>query len=136
MASKKQRQRDLERARYQRRMARREQRDAQTRKWAIGGVAAVVVLGLIAGAFFLFSGGKSPSSAAASSSRTPAASTTPTASATPSVSSSAAAVTAGPPLHVHEQPSGLPEGGNAVSGARLQGHVSGDNSHESRQYRH
>jgi len=93
VASKKQRQRDLERARYQRRMTRREQRDAQVRKWTIAGLAAVVVLGIIAGAVFLLNDQKSPSSAAASTSRTPAASTTPAASATPSVSSSAAAVT-------------------------------------------
>jgi peptidyl-prolyl cis-trans isomerase B (cyclophilin B) len=93
VASKKQRQRELERARYQRRMTRREQRDAQVRKWTIAGLAAVIVLGIIAGAVFLFNDEKSPSSAAASSSHTPAASTTPTASATPSVSSSAAAVT-------------------------------------------
>lgn len=93
MASKKQRQRELERARYQRRMARREQRDTQVRKWTIGGLAAVIVLGIIGGAIFLFNNESSPSSAAASSSHTPAASTTPTASATPSVSSSAAAVT-------------------------------------------
>jgi peptidyl-prolyl cis-trans isomerase B (cyclophilin B) len=93
VASKKQRQRELERARYQRRMTRREQRDAQVRKWTIAGLAAVIVLGIIVGAVFLFNDEKSPSSAAASSSHTPAASTTPTASATPSVSSSAAAVT-------------------------------------------
>lgn len=93
MASKKQRQRELERARYQRRMARREQRDTQVRKWTIGGLAAVIVLGIIGGAIFLLNNESSPSSAAASSSHTPAASTTPTASATPSVSSSAAAVT-------------------------------------------
>ncbi|MGH3394119.1 MAG: peptidylprolyl isomerase [Streptosporangiaceae bacterium] len=93
MASKKQRQRELERARYRRRMARREQRDTQVRKWTIGGLAAVIVLGIIAGAVFLFNDEKSPSSAAAISSHTPAASTTPTDSATPSVSSSAAAVT-------------------------------------------
>jgi peptidyl-prolyl cis-trans isomerase B (cyclophilin B) len=93
VASKKQRQRELERARYQRRMARREQRDTQVRKWTIGGLAAVIVLGIIGGAIFLFNNESSPSSAAAKSSHTPAASTTPTASATPSVSSSAAAVT-------------------------------------------
>jgi len=95
VARKKQRQRELERARYQRRMVRRAEHDAQVRKWTIGGVAAVVVLGLIAGAFFLFSGGKSPSSAAANTSHTPSASTSasPSASVTPSVSNSAAAVT-------------------------------------------
>jgi peptidyl-prolyl cis-trans isomerase B (cyclophilin B) len=92
VASKKQRQRELARARYERRMARRERRDDRVRKWSISGGAAVIVLGLIAGAFFLFSGGKSPSSAATSTT-TPSASASASTSATPSVSSSAAAVT-------------------------------------------
>ena len=92
MASKKQRQRDLARARYERRMARRQRRDDQVRKWTIAGTAAVVVAGLIVGSFFLFSGGKSPSSAASSTSHTPSASPSASTSATPSVSSSAAAV--------------------------------------------
>jgi peptidyl-prolyl cis-trans isomerase B (cyclophilin B) len=92
VASKKQRQRELARARYERRMANRVQHEDQVRKWSIAGGAAVIVLGLIVGSFFLFSGGKSPSSAA-SSTTSPAASTSASASATPSVSSSAAAVT-------------------------------------------
>ena len=93
MVNKKQRKRELARARYQRRMSRRAQRDASFRKWAISGLAVVVVLGLIAGVFFLFAGGSSTKSSAASSSQTPSASPTPSASATPSPSSSAAAVT-------------------------------------------
>jgi peptidyl-prolyl cis-trans isomerase B (cyclophilin B) len=92
VASKKQRQRELARARYERRMANRVHHQEQVRKWSIAGGAAVIVLGLIVGSFFLFSGGKSPSSAA-SSTTSPAASTSASASVTPSVSSSAAAVT-------------------------------------------
>lgn len=92
MASKKQRQRDLERARYERRMARRVQHDTRMRKWGISVLAAVAVLAAGTGGFFLFHG-TSPSKAAASPKTTPSASLTPTPSVTPSASSSAAAVT-------------------------------------------
>lgn len=49
MASKKQRQRELARARYERRMANRVRHDDLVRKWSISGGVAVIVLGLIAG---------------------------------------------------------------------------------------
>jgi len=92
VASKKQRQRDLARARYERRMARRTQHDTAVRKWTISVVAAIAVLGAGTGGFFIFHG-TSPSQPAASPKPTASASVTPTPSVTPSASSSAAAVT-------------------------------------------
>ena len=136
MASKKQRQRELERARYQRRMARREQRDAQVRKWTIGGLAAVIVLGVIVGAFFLVSVGNRQlgrRQLVAHPGRQHDAHGQRHAQ---REQLGGGRHRARPPLHVHEQPAGLEEGGNAARDARLQGHVSGDNSHQSRQYRH
>jgi peptidyl-prolyl cis-trans isomerase B (cyclophilin B) len=95
VASKKQRQRELERARYERRMARRAEHDTRVRKVAISALAAIAVLGIAAGGFFLFR--PSHSSPQASATTTPAASSpaTPSSSpsASPSATSSAAAVT-------------------------------------------
>lgn len=95
MASKKQRQRDLERARYERRMARRVQHDTRVRKTLIGVVAAIAVLGIATGGFFLFKPSHSTPQASSGSSATPTASAPATASpsASASASSSAAAVT-------------------------------------------
>jgi len=74
VASKKQRQRELERARYERRMARRVQHDTRTRKVMISAVAAIAVLGIAAGGFFLFRPSHSAPQASSSSSATPTAS--------------------------------------------------------------
>jgi peptidyl-prolyl cis-trans isomerase B (cyclophilin B) len=93
VVSKKQRQRELERQRYQRRMARRVEHDHRIRQWSISALAGIVVLGLALGGYFLFSGG-SKTPAAASATHTPAASTSP--SAAPSASSTAAAAVTEP----------------------------------------
>jgi peptidyl-prolyl cis-trans isomerase B (cyclophilin B) len=97
VVSKKQRQRELERQRYQRRMARQVERDHKVRQWSISALAGVVVLGLALGGYFLFSGG-SKTPAAASAKHTPAASasTSASASASPSASSTAAAAVTEP----------------------------------------
>jgi peptidyl-prolyl cis-trans isomerase B (cyclophilin B) len=92
VAGRKQRQRELARLRYQRRMQRRMQRDSQVRKWSIAGLAAVVIIGLAVGGYFLF-GNSSPSTAAASASHSPSASASASSTASPSASSSAATVT-------------------------------------------
>jgi peptidyl-prolyl cis-trans isomerase B (cyclophilin B) len=92
VAGKKERQRRLEAARYQRRQARRAQRDQQTRKVTISVLAAVAVLALAVGVFFLVR--PASKSAAASGTPSPAvsASAATSASASPSAGSSAAAV--------------------------------------------
>jgi len=92
VAGRKERQRKLERARYQRRLDRRAQRDRQARKWTISIVAAVAVLAVAVGVFFLVK--PSGSSTAASSTSTPSTSASASAStsASPSAGTSAAAV--------------------------------------------
>jgi peptidyl-prolyl cis-trans isomerase B (cyclophilin B) len=95
VVSKKQRQRELERQRYQRRMARQVQHDHKVRQWSISALAGVVVLGLALGGYFLFSGG-SKTPAAASATHTPAASASASPSASPSASSTAAAAVTEP----------------------------------------
>jgi peptidyl-prolyl cis-trans isomerase B (cyclophilin B) len=95
VAGKKQRQRKLERERYQRRQARQAQQNQRARKWTIGVSAAVAVLVVLVGSYFLFQPFKSsPASAkaAASASATAAASASPSASLTPSATPSAATV--------------------------------------------
>jgi peptidyl-prolyl cis-trans isomerase B (cyclophilin B) len=78
MAGKKERQRRLARERYQRRAAKRARKQELARRWAISGLAAVVVVALGAGGFFLFGGlGKSTPPAK------PTPSTSPTAAAEP-----------------------------------------------------
>jgi peptidyl-prolyl cis-trans isomerase B (cyclophilin B) len=108
VASRKQRQRELAKARYERRMARRTQRDSQVRKWSIAAVAFVVVAGLAVGGYFLF-GTSSPSTAATSASHSPSASASATASATstpsPSASATSAATVAEPAHHCTYTPS-------------------------------
>jgi peptidyl-prolyl cis-trans isomerase B (cyclophilin B) len=100
VASKRQRQRDLERARYERRMARRVEHDSAVRKWTISAVAAFAVLAAATGGFFIFKGTSSPT-AAASSTHSPSISpSTPASpSPTPSTSSPAAAVVTEPAHH-------------------------------------
>jgi peptidyl-prolyl cis-trans isomerase B (cyclophilin B) len=96
VVSKKQRQRQLERERYQRRMNRRVEHESQVRKWSISALAGIVVLGLAVGGYFLFGAGTSKSPAAASATHSPSATASPSASASgasASPSSTAAAVT-------------------------------------------
>ena len=85
MVGKKERQKRLERERYQRRLDKRAQRDQTVRRWTVSGLAAIIVLAVAVGVFFLVrpSGGQ-----AAASSKSP--------SATPSATASAAAPAAAP----------------------------------------
>ena len=53
MVSKKERQKKLERERYQRRLDRNAQREQAVRKWTVSGLAAIVVLAVALGVFFL-----------------------------------------------------------------------------------
>jgi len=95
VAGKKQRQRKLERARYQRRLDKRAQRDRRARKATISVLAAIAVLAVAAGVFFLVKpSGTSKAAAAATPTPPASASTSPSASASisPSASPSAAAV--------------------------------------------
>jgi peptidyl-prolyl cis-trans isomerase B (cyclophilin B) len=80
VVGKKERQKRLERERYQRRLDKRAQRDQTVRRWTVSGLAAIIVLAVAVGVFFLVrpSGGQ-----AAASSKSP--------SATPSATASAAA---------------------------------------------
>jgi peptidyl-prolyl cis-trans isomerase B (cyclophilin B) len=84
VAGKKERQRRLAREHYARQQARRGHRHHRTRRLSIVAGAAVVVLGLGAGAtaIFLSGGGKTPAAAATPK---PTPRTTPTAAATPSL---------------------------------------------------
>ncbi|HEU5418265.1 MAG TPA: peptidylprolyl isomerase [Streptosporangiaceae bacterium] len=93
MAGKKDRQRRLERERYERRMARRVAHDQRTRKWAISLSAALAVVVVAVGSFFLFrsTGGTASAKSAASASASASAPVTPTGS--PSATPSAATVT-------------------------------------------
>jgi peptidyl-prolyl cis-trans isomerase B (cyclophilin B) len=91
VAGKKQRQRKLERARYQRRMARQTQRDQQARKWTISIVAAIAVVAVAVGGYFLFRPSHS-AAVAASTSATPSASASASASVSASATASAAPV--------------------------------------------
>jgi peptidyl-prolyl cis-trans isomerase B (cyclophilin B) len=85
VVGKKERQKRLERERYQRRLDKRAQRDQTVRRWTVSGLAAIIVLAVAVGVFFLVrpSGGQ-----AAASSKSP--------SATPSATASAAAPAAAP----------------------------------------
>jgi peptidyl-prolyl cis-trans isomerase B (cyclophilin B) len=91
VAGKKQRQRQLEAARYQRRLARREQHERRARMIGVSVVVVILVLAVAIGAFFLLK----PSHSTASAS--PSTSATPTASA--SASSTAAAAPVAEPAH-------------------------------------
>jgi peptidyl-prolyl cis-trans isomerase B (cyclophilin B) len=97
VAGKKDRQRRLERERYQRRMTRRTQQDQRARKWTIGVSAAVAVLVVLVGSYFLFrpfssTPASASSAASASASASPSASASVTPTGTPSASPSAATV--------------------------------------------
>ena len=84
MAGKKQRQRKLARQRYERRLARRAQRDRRVRQWTIGATALVVVAGIVVGSVLLAArstGTSATSAASPSASETP--SPTPAAAAEP-----------------------------------------------------
>jgi peptidyl-prolyl cis-trans isomerase B (cyclophilin B) len=85
VVGKKERQKKLERERYQRRLDKRAQRDQTVRRWTVSGLAAIIVLAVAVGVFFLVrpSGGQ-----AAASSKSP--------SATPSATASSAAPAAAP----------------------------------------
>jgi len=102
VASKRERQRRLARERYERRLNRQAERDRRARQWTISVLAAVLVLAIAVGGYFIFrpSGG----SAAAAKSATPSAAASATASA--SATSSAAAATAEPAHHCTYTPSG------------------------------
>jgi peptidyl-prolyl cis-trans isomerase B (cyclophilin B) len=97
VAGKKERQRKLAAARYERRQARRAQRDRQARKWTISVLAAVAVVGVTVLVVVLVrvSGGTSTASAAPTP--TPTAAKTPSAS--PSVTTPAAAAPVAEPAH-------------------------------------
>ena len=87
MVGKKERQKKLERERYQRRLDRRAQRDQTVRRWTVSSLAAIIVLAVAVGVFFLVrpSGGQ-----ASASSKSPAA--TPSATASASAAAPAAPV--------------------------------------------
>jgi peptidyl-prolyl cis-trans isomerase B (cyclophilin B) len=81
VVGKKERQKRLERERYQRRLDKRAQRDQMVRRWTVASLAAVIVLAVAVGVFFLVrpSGG----SASASSTSAPASASTSAAAAAP-----------------------------------------------------
>lgn len=88
MASKRERERQLARKAYERRMRRRVERSRRERQWAAGIIVAVLVIGVGLGAtaiakVFPFSPGHSHSPSAAGSVSPPAASPSPSASASP-----------------------------------------------------
>jgi peptidyl-prolyl cis-trans isomerase B (cyclophilin B) len=87
VVGKKERQKKLERERYQRRLDKRAQRDQTVRRWTVSSLAAVIVLAVAVGVFFLVrpSGGQ-----ASASSKSPAA--------TPSAATSSAAPPAAAPV--------------------------------------
>jgi peptidyl-prolyl cis-trans isomerase B (cyclophilin B) len=92
VAGKKQRQRELARARYQRRQARQAEQEHRARKWAISVLAGVAVLAIAVGVFFLVRPSGSSSAAASASSATPSATASPSASASASATAPAAPV--------------------------------------------
>jgi peptidyl-prolyl cis-trans isomerase B (cyclophilin B) len=77
VVGRKERQKRLERERYQRRLDKRAQHEQTVRRWTVSGLAAVVVLAVAVGVFFLVR--PSHGQAAASSSSSPAATSSPTA---------------------------------------------------------
>jgi peptidyl-prolyl cis-trans isomerase B (cyclophilin B) len=83
VAGKQERQRKLERERYQRRLDRRAQRDAAVRRWSVSGVVAVIVVAVAVGVFFLVKPASSGGKAAAASTSPATASPATTASAAP-----------------------------------------------------
>lgn len=82
MAGKRDRQRKLARARYERQQERRAERAKRARLWTVIGVACLVVIGIgVGGYFFLRPGGSN--AAASSATATPTATATATATPTP-----------------------------------------------------
>lgn len=82
MAGKRDRQRKLARARYERQQERRAERARRARLWTVIGVACLVVIGIgVGGYFFLRPGGSN--AAASSATATPTATATATATPTP-----------------------------------------------------
>jgi peptidyl-prolyl cis-trans isomerase B (cyclophilin B) len=105
VAGKKERQRRLARAHYQRQQARRSEHAQHWRRVGIIAGVACVVVALAAGSYVAFagngSGGKPSAAAATKPAATPTAAPTPTASATPSLA-------AEPATHCVYTPSGTP----------------------------
>ncbi|MGH3275972.1 MAG: hypothetical protein ACRDNZ_16810, partial [Streptosporangiaceae bacterium] len=95
MAGSKDRQRKLERERYQRQLDKRARREQQVRRWTVASLAGIVVLAVAVGVFFLVR--PSGSNAASSASSTSASS--PPSAATPSAPAAAAAPVAEPASH-------------------------------------
>jgi cyclophilin family peptidyl-prolyl cis-trans isomerase len=82
VAGKRDRQRKLARARYERQQERREERARRARLWTVIGVACIVVIGIGVGGYFFFRPGGS-NAAASSATATPTATATATATPTP-----------------------------------------------------
>jgi peptidyl-prolyl cis-trans isomerase B (cyclophilin B) len=101
VAGKKERQRKLAAARYERRQARRAQRDRQARKWTLSILAAVAVVAVGVGVYFLVRPSGSTAATSAASTPTPTAATTPSAtpSASPSATTPAAVAPVAEPAH-------------------------------------
>lgn len=91
MAGKKQRQRKLERARYERRMVRREQQEQRAKVIGVSVVVVIIVLAVATGAFFLLK--------PANSTASPSSSASPSVSASVSPSSTASAAPVAEPAH-------------------------------------
>jgi peptidyl-prolyl cis-trans isomerase B (cyclophilin B) len=107
VVGKKERQKKLERERYQRRLDKRAQRDQTVRRWTVSGLAAIIVLAVAVGVFFLVrpSGGQ-----ASASSKSPAA--TPSATASASASAAAPAAPVAEPASHCSYPSSPPASKN------------------------
>lgn len=96
MVGKKERQKKLERERYQRRLDKHAQHDQAVRRWTVASLAAIIVLAVAVGVFFLVrpSGGQ-----ASASSTTAPATFSPSASATASSAAPAVAPVSEPASH-------------------------------------
>jgi peptidyl-prolyl cis-trans isomerase B (cyclophilin B) len=80
VAGKRDRQRKLARARYERQQERREERARRARLWTVIGVACIVVIGIGVGGYFFFRpGGSNAAASSATATPTPTATATPTA---------------------------------------------------------
>jgi peptidyl-prolyl cis-trans isomerase B (cyclophilin B) len=99
VAGKKDRQRRLERERYERRKARQAEKNQRARRWTISASAALAVVAIAAGSFFVFrsTGSTASANSAPSASPSPSASASVTPTGTPSATPSAA--TAAEPAH-------------------------------------
>jgi cyclophilin family peptidyl-prolyl cis-trans isomerase len=80
VAGKRDRQRKLARARYERQQERRAERARRARLWTVIGVACIVVIGIGVGGYFFFRpGGSNAAASSATATPTPTATATPTA---------------------------------------------------------